>query len=575
MIEASEQTFSFADFELDTSRRVLLKNGETVALNAKTLDLLCVLIENHGRIVTKDELLEKVWEGQFVEENNLTVQISALRKIFGEKKGEHRFIVTIPGKGYKFVHELNENIVDEIIVETHKFERITIEQNIENEDSDAIEKYQTKQLIPLQKAKTSNFSFRYVYLSLGIGIFIFFAAFAFWKTDSKVEINPLKFTKLTSTGKVANAAITPDGKYAVFAQTENGGESLWIKHLATGSQNQIMKPLTVNYVGLTISPDSNFIYASVFSNNLPDTQVWRIPLLGGANEIIQGVISGVTVSFSPDGNSFAFIRSHSSEKENLLQIYDLTNQNVRVLARAKDEIRSFPNFRASPLAWSPDGAEIACVVQEKTNEDVVRTGILLINAETGAERFITQTRWGFIGDLAWINNDELAFTASESNEGQIWTVSRKNGQTKRITNDLNNYTWLSVFNGNFLTLQKTVVTKINAADFDFNSKQIQTRQILEESGYISNGAWTNDGRILYSSTSGGKPEIWRMNADGSDKQQLTVNSSVAFGISVSPIDNSILYSTSENSKNSLFLADSEGKNPRRLFEGTEDIWGNF
>jgi predicted ATPase/DNA-binding winged helix-turn-helix (wHTH) protein/Tol biopolymer transport system component len=103
----SEKTFSFGDFELNGAKRTLLKCGEAVALNSKTFDLLLILVENNGQILSKNELLDTVWEGSFVEENNLTVQISALRKIFGEKKNEHKFIATIPGKGYKFVAEIS------------------------------------------------------------------------------------------------------------------------------------------------------------------------------------------------------------------------------------------------------------------------------------------------------------------------------------------------------------------------------------------------------------------------------------------------------------------------------------
>lgn len=107
MIEAAEQQiYSFADFEVDAKKRLLLKNAQTVSLNSKAFDLLLVLIENRGQIVSKEELFDKVWTNQFVEENNLTVHISALRKIFGEKKGEHQFIATIPGKGYKFVADV-------------------------------------------------------------------------------------------------------------------------------------------------------------------------------------------------------------------------------------------------------------------------------------------------------------------------------------------------------------------------------------------------------------------------------------------------------------------------------------
>ena len=92
------KTFSFGDFELDAERRLLFKKGMSVALNSKTFNLLLFLVEHRGRVLSKDQLLEKVWAGQFVEENNLAVQVSALRKIFGERKDEHRYIVTVPGE---------------------------------------------------------------------------------------------------------------------------------------------------------------------------------------------------------------------------------------------------------------------------------------------------------------------------------------------------------------------------------------------------------------------------------------------------------------------------------------------
>ena len=94
--------FAFENFELDPARRVLLKAGERIALNSKGLDLLQVLVENFGEVLTKDELMDKVWPGQFVEENNLTVQMSALRKALGDAKGKQELVVTVPGRGYSF-----------------------------------------------------------------------------------------------------------------------------------------------------------------------------------------------------------------------------------------------------------------------------------------------------------------------------------------------------------------------------------------------------------------------------------------------------------------------------------------
>jgi TolB-like protein/tetratricopeptide (TPR) repeat protein len=94
---------SFGPFTLDLRRRVLLRDGQTVALRSRSLDILSVLLEARGNLVTKDELMARVWPGAIVEENALQVHVSALRKALGEDAGGKRYIVTIPGRGYRFV----------------------------------------------------------------------------------------------------------------------------------------------------------------------------------------------------------------------------------------------------------------------------------------------------------------------------------------------------------------------------------------------------------------------------------------------------------------------------------------
>jgi len=94
----------FYGYRLDVVRRQLLDpDGAPVPLMPKATETLVHLVMHAGRTVSKDELLRAVWPNTVVEENNLTQNISALRRAFGEKLGEHRFIVTIPGHGYRFV----------------------------------------------------------------------------------------------------------------------------------------------------------------------------------------------------------------------------------------------------------------------------------------------------------------------------------------------------------------------------------------------------------------------------------------------------------------------------------------
>lgn len=98
--------FNFAEFELDGSKRLLSRNGEVCTLSPKAIDLLLVFVEKQGEVLYKTELLDLVWDGRFVEENNLTVHISNLRKALGDVKGKNQFIVTIPGRGYSFVADV-------------------------------------------------------------------------------------------------------------------------------------------------------------------------------------------------------------------------------------------------------------------------------------------------------------------------------------------------------------------------------------------------------------------------------------------------------------------------------------
>jgi DNA-binding winged helix-turn-helix (wHTH) protein/TolB-like protein len=98
--------YAFGPFLLDTGERRLLRDGKVVPLTLKAFDLLQVLVENQGHLLHKDELLRRVWPDAVVEENNLTVTISALRKALDEGPGDRQYIETVPRRGYRFVADL-------------------------------------------------------------------------------------------------------------------------------------------------------------------------------------------------------------------------------------------------------------------------------------------------------------------------------------------------------------------------------------------------------------------------------------------------------------------------------------
>src|ERR1041385_982122 len=131
MSEETRTIYSFDGFIVDPTRRVLLRDGQPIQLTAKAFDLLLALVESQGRELGKEELMQRVWANQIVEDANLTVTMANLRKALGEKASDHRFIVTIPGKGYRFVAELaNRDLRREFIVESKTEGLITVEEDL-------------------------------------------------------------------------------------------------------------------------------------------------------------------------------------------------------------------------------------------------------------------------------------------------------------------------------------------------------------------------------------------------------------------------------------------------------------
>lgn len=129
MSQQNQQIYRFDNFRLDVRNRQLLHDGEPVVLPAKAFDMLVVLIENGGRLVGKDDLFSRVWPDQIVEESNLTVQVSAIRKALGDRKDNPQYIVTVPGHGYRFTGNLIslDAEEEEVVFERHAMSRLTVE----------------------------------------------------------------------------------------------------------------------------------------------------------------------------------------------------------------------------------------------------------------------------------------------------------------------------------------------------------------------------------------------------------------------------------------------------------------
>lgn len=108
LLRADTHIYEFGHFRLEANERRLLREGHDVPLSERVFDLLLLLVQNSGHLIEKEEIMREVWEDSFVEDNNLTVTMSALRKALGEVHGEHLYIQTVPKRGYRFIAEVRE-----------------------------------------------------------------------------------------------------------------------------------------------------------------------------------------------------------------------------------------------------------------------------------------------------------------------------------------------------------------------------------------------------------------------------------------------------------------------------------
>jgi DNA-binding winged helix-turn-helix (wHTH) protein len=134
----AKQLYEFGPFRLNIAERMLLRGGETVPLTPKAVDILVLLVERSGHLLEREELLKAAWADSFVEEANLTVSISALRKALGEQDNGQQYIETVPKRGYRFVADVRKfsSLDEEIITCEWTTSSIVIEKEQETNDDE-------------------------------------------------------------------------------------------------------------------------------------------------------------------------------------------------------------------------------------------------------------------------------------------------------------------------------------------------------------------------------------------------------------------------------------------------------
>ena len=580
MLEQNPSIYRFEDFELNAHKRLLLRNGQPVPLSSKALDLLLTLIASDGRALTKQELMESLWADQIVEDANLTVTMSHLRKALGEKAGDHRLIVTIPGHGYRFVGELKPRAA--MIVEQHTVSEIVIDEDGPESEfavtalahakptgrSAAIAKQ------PGPKGDIKNRSRVYVIVAPALLICLALAVGYFLLRPKKPEapFQRIRLTRLTNSGKVAAAAISPDSKLIAYVLGEADGNSLWVQQVGTASNIRIAPPTKAEVWGLTFSPDGSHVYFNLFASGKADPELFRVPSLGGVVEKIP-TRAAEYITFSPDGKRFAYPAPDSAKGFNYLMVSDSDGGNLREIAR-KPTPNSFET-EMRDASWSPDGKTIACVVNY-WQADASYSSIVGVDVTSGAEKSLSRQRWYEVHSLDWLKDGSgLMISARDkpAANNQVWFLPYPEGEARRITNDLSQYDWLgaAASSGSLVAVQTNTNNRIFVGEENQDANDF--KEIASEVSSLSPVAWTPDGKVVFRSDKSGNSNLWIMNSDGSDRRQLTVNADVLdLGLCVSPDGQHIVFASQRSGKIRIWQVDANGGNLSQLTDGEADAF---
>lgn len=622
---SQHKVYEFEDFRLDTATKLLYRCGEQLVLTPKAVETLIALVEHEGTVIAKEDLMQEIWADTVVEESNLAQYLHVLRKTLGNTSDGKPYIETLKRRGYRFNGSVRvvssegsfssqSDVGGELAVPPATRSQAANPQRVERrgnlqalrhvdasrETGHSLNVERSGNIYsvadwrreptadtaqPFVPPTRSRLLSPLVLVVLVIGSVL--GALGIYRFSTRgesvgsagVPFLGSDMTRLTTTGRSKRGgAISPDGKYVAHIISGPDGESLWVRQVAVANDMQLAPASQSYLVWVTFSPDSNFVYYLALERDKGETELFRVPVLGG---LIAKVANDVGApSISPDGTKFAFMVMNQEESRLIItntdspgllmtrSAPDHLNPNEVVLVSRKNP--DYLNMFWYAPAWSPDGKSIAFPVNQSDEKGRYET-VMAVDVETRVERRLTDERWQQVGQARWLA-DGLVVSASETSNGpnQLWHISLPGGSASRITRDVNDYQHLSLTtDGKILAvIQNHTVSNI----WTLGESSTSSKQIMSEAGWLNELVWLPDGRLAYTSNAGGSSDIWTMNADGSDVRQLTVGANARLGLAFTVDGKQFIFAAERDGKYNLWRMNMDGSGMERITNGDSELY---
>lgn len=577
--------YEFGPFRLNVVDRQLKREGEPAQLTPKLFDLLIFLLENSGRAISKDELLNKVWPDSFGSEENLSRHISMLRKILNGESSEQKYIETLPKFGYRFAEpvKLIAETIESVgakapsrpndwsgILPNHdgqlrqsgKVELLgSINQPAMADDDeipDELYKYEPEIGQPVSQSKRKSGKLIALAATL-IAVAVIAAAIYWWKKDPVESGKSPTIVPFTSFQNRENyPAFSPDDKMLAFTWNGQDGQNLDIYVQRLDSETPLR--LTTNPakdISPVWSPDGRFIaLVRIFDNG---AGIYLVPTLGGPErELVGGIWSaGVAIpsgrlAWSPDGKTLVFAAALDRPQTNLqLYRYDFQTQETQQLTDSSEDNRN-PVF-------SPDGQTLAFI--RGLDE------IYVMPATGGQPRQLTFDNRRIFG-LAWAaGGRELIFSSARSGNPTLWKIPANGGKPEAATPGGEQVGDLAVAHHTNRLIYAQSINDSNIWQLEVSDSSSLPAPLISSTRLELQPDISPDGQhIAFVSTRSGSRELWLGDSAGQNVIQLTRFNGPFVGFPRFSLDgNRIAFDcTCVDDQRDIFVVSKSGGEVRRL-----------
>jgi eukaryotic-like serine/threonine-protein kinase len=335
-------------------------------------------------------------------------------------------------------------------------------------------------------------------LLLGVAAVVLLAAifggYTLLQRTHHVPFEKISIENLTNNGKVSRAALSPDGKYLLHVLQENGSESLWLRHIPTGSNTQVVAPTATRYTGLTFSPDGNYIYFVRRDESEEDIDsLYSSPVLGGTPRLVLNDIDS-PVAFAPDGQKFAYLHEHgSSIGMDLFIAHSDGTPDHLIFEHRPVRTDSYT------LAWSPDGKTIVIPVVQPT--EAALSAYMTVDVATGKTGLVGGANDRLFYEPSWFPDGSAILTSVASSDTgflrrQIGMIAYPGGDFRQLTNDTTYYSHATLAADG-----KTIVAIQSTPQYELEVAPLSEPDAVHKVNLSSNLSywawnWTAGGKLL-------------------------------------------------------------------------------